>query len=148
MATAQTVQQFRSCVNRLKDAFEPYHTGQLVWKNEDDDDERCDYNLSLPPWICQPYIRMEPEKHIEYVAAKEREAADKEKVEYFDDDGQPISKNVMKRLQKASRKPNANGMRQRPSRSFQLCSANRCANPTVRHLIHLLAFNWSIWAKL
>lgn len=131
VATAQTIEQFRSCVSRLKESFEPYHTGQLVWINTDD--ETRDYNLSLPPWICQPYIRMEPEKHIEYIAIKQREAAEKVKEEYYDDDGQPISKNVMKRLKKASRKPNTNGMRQRSGHSFQLCSGIKCANPTVRH---------------
>lgn len=131
VATAQTIEQFRSCVSRLKESFEPYHTGQLVWINSDD--ETRDYNLSLPPWICQPYIRMEPEKHIEYIAIKQREAAEKVKEEYYDDDGQPISKNVMKRLKKASRKPNANGMRQRSGHSFQLCSGTKCANPTVKH---------------
>lgn len=128
VATAQTIEQFRSCVSRLKESFEPYHTGQLVWINTDD--ETRDYNLSLPPWICQPYIRMEPEKHIEYIAIKQREAAEKVKEEYYDDDGQPISKNVMKRLKKQSRKPNANGMRQRSGHTFQLCSGAKCANPT------------------
>lgn len=132
MAIAQTIGDFRSCVNQLKEIFEPYHLGHAVWVNEDV--EQIDCNLSLPPWICQPYIRMEPEKHIKYLAEKEREAAEREKVEYFDDDGQKISKNVMKRLKKASRRPNANGLRQKQTRSFQICSATGCANPTVSQL--------------
>lgn len=102
----------------------------MVWVNEDV--EPVDYNLSLPPWICQPYIRMEPEKHIKYIAEKERQAAEREKVEYFDDDGHKISKNVLKRLQRASRKPNVDGMRQRMGRSFEICTASKCKNPTVR----------------
>lgn len=129
MASARTTEVFRSCVNQLKEKFEPYHTGQLVWVNENDEEKR-DYNLSLPPWICQPYIRMEPKKHIEYIAAKEREAAQKEKVEYFDEHGQRISKNVMKRLKKANRKLNAKEARQRPA--HQICSASKCFNPPVR----------------
>lgn len=129
VAIAQTIQQFRSCVNRLKAKFEPYHMGQMIWINEDEN--RIDFNLSLPPWICQPYIRMEPEKHIEYIAEKERQAAEREKIEYFDDDGQKISKNVLKRLKRSSRKPNSNGLRHKLNRPFEICTASKCANPTV-----------------
>lgn len=134
IATVQSIHQFRSCVNRLKEKFLPYHLGQMVWTNEDVEPIHC--NLSLPPWICQPYIRMEPEKHIKYIAEKEQEAAKREKVEYFDDDGNKISRNVMKRLQKTSRKPNANGMRQKTNRGFDICVDLKCKNPTVspRHL--------------
>lgn len=103
--------------------------GEKVWINEDV--EPIDYNLSLPPWICQPYIRMEPEKHIQYIAEKERQAAEREKLEYFDDDGHKISKNVLKRLKRANRRPNANGMRPKTNHSFEICSALKCANPTV-----------------
>lgn len=131
VAHAQTTEQFRLCVNRLKAKFEPYHTGQAIWVNEEE--QRTDYNLSLPPWICQPYIRMEPEKHIEYIADKQRQAAEREKMQYFDDDGQKISKKTLKRLRRASRKPNSNGLRQKQTRSFELCCALKCANPTVRH---------------
>lgn len=130
MAIAHTIDQFRSGINRLKAKFEPYHNGEAVWVNQDN--EQIDYNLSLPPWICQPYIRMEPEKHIEYIAEKQRQAAEREKVEYFDNDGQKISKKAMKRLKRASRKPNFNGIRQKTGRSFELCSATKCANPTVK----------------
>lgn len=142
IATVQSIHQFRSCVNRLKEKFLPYHTGQMVWFNEDE--EPIDCNLSLPPWICQPYIRMEPEKHIKYLAERERQAAESEKPEYFDDDGQKISRNVMKRLLKSSRKPNANGMRQKSKeRKLEICSDSKCKNPTVshRHCITVCALN-------
>lgn len=129
LATVQSIHQFRSCVNRLKEKFQPYHMGQMVWLNEDV--EPIDYNLSLPPWICQPYIRMEPEKHIKYLAEKERQAAEREKAEYFDDDGHKISRNILKRLQRASRKPNANGIRQKSNRAFEICTSLECKNPTV-----------------
>lgn len=130
IAIAQKLHQFRSCVNRMKEKFEPYHMGEKVWFNED---EPIDHNLSLPPWICQPYIRMEPEKHIKYIAEKLQAASERGKVEYFDDDGQKISRNVMKRLQKTSRKPNANGMRQKTTTGcrLEICSALKCKNPTV-----------------
>lgn len=128
VATAQTIGQFRSIVNRLKDLFEPYHLGQRVWINENE--QPTDYNLSLPPWICQPYIRMPPEKHMEYLAQKEKEAAEREKIDYFDEDGRKISKNTMKRLKKAARK--SEGLRQKQNRNFEICNGTKCANPTVR----------------
>lgn len=132
IATAQTLQQFRSCVNRLKATFEPYHMGQTMWVN--DDETLNDYNLSLPPWICQPYIRRPPEEHIEFLAQKQKEAAEREKTDYFDDDGRKISKKVMKRLKRAEQKQNTDGLRQKQTaRGFELCSAIKCANPTVSY---------------
>lgn len=131
IATAQSLQQFRSCVNRLKEAFEPYHMGHAVWIN--DNESPKDYNLSLPPWICQPYIRRAPEEHIEFLAQKEKEAAEREKTDYFDDDGRKISKKVLKRLKRAAQKQNTDGLRQRQTaRGFELCNAIKCSNPTVR----------------
>ncbi|XP_031623253.1 tRNA-dihydrouridine(16/17) synthase [NAD(P)(+)]-like [Contarinia nasturtii] len=128
VATAQTIAQFRSIVNRLKAIFEPYHTGQAVWTKEDE--KSNDYNLSLPPWICQPYIRMPPEKHIEYLAQKEKEASEREKIDYFDEDGRKISKNTMKRLKKAARKSHAERLRQKQNSKFEICNGTKCANPT------------------
>lgn len=130
IATAQSLQQFRSCVNRLKAIFEPYHMGHTVWIN--DNEPPKDYNLSLPPWICQPYIRRPPEEHIEFLAQKQKEAAEREKTDYFDDDGRKISKKVLKRLKRAAQKQNADGLRQKQTaRGFELCNAIKCANPTV-----------------
>lgn len=137
VATAQTIAQIRTSVNRLKEKFLPYHSGEAIWTHED---EPIDCNLSLPPWICQPYIRMEPQKHIEYLALKEREAAEKRKLEYFDDDGNKISRNVMKKLQKASRNSHSNGARQRTNHSFEICKAMKCANPTVGLIQYINVF--------
>lgn len=120
----------------MKEIFEPYHTGNAVWIN--DDDEQNDYNLSLPPWICQPYIRRAPEKHIEYIAQKQKEAAEREKVDYFNEDGQQISKNVMKRLKKVTNRQQANATKRKNGHNFELCSAIKCSNPTVRKKICII----------
>lgn len=104
--------------------------GHTVWIN--DNEPPKDYNLSLPPWICQPYIRRPPEEHIEFLAQKQKEATEREKTDYFDDDGRKISKKVLKRLKRAAQKQNADGLRQKQTaRGFELCNAIKCANPTV-----------------
>lgn len=106
---------------------------------EDPDDkatEERDYNLRLPPWICQPYIRMEPEEHIKLVAEKQRIAEDPErsKQKYFDDEGHEITRKKMKKLRRASRRPNARGMRRKAERKLPLCkNSEECANPMVIH---------------
>lgn len=132
IAKASSIEQFRSCIDRLKETFEPYHIGEAVWVN--DDEQPKDYNLSLPPWICQPYIRKPPEEHIEYIAQKEKEAAEREKIDYFDGNGEKISKNVLKKLKKATNKRNSNEIRRNNVRSFELCNAMKCSNPMVRHI--------------
>lgn len=131
MAVAQSIEQFRDCVDRLKAKFEPYHNGDKVWCGET---EPQDFNLSLPPWICQPYIRMEPEKHIERMAEKQRHANDpaREKNEYFDDDGQQISRKLMKKLKRSSRRSNSDQIRKKEPRILELCSRTaECNNPMV-----------------
>lgn len=131
VASAQSLEQFRHCVDRLKAKFEPYHNGEKVWCGET---EPIDFNLSLPPWICQPYIRMEPEKHIERMAEKQRIANDTSRVkaEYFDDDGQKISKKLMKKLMRKNRRSNTDQIRKTEPRVMELCLRNaECNNPMV-----------------
>lgn len=89
IAGARTQTEFRECVTTLKNKFLPYHKGESVFI-----DEKSDYNLSIPPWLCQPYIRMDPDAHIQMMSDKQRMAEDPQakKKEYFDDDGNSISR--------------------------------------------------------
>lgn len=142
VASAQSLEQFRHCIDKLKAEFEPYHNGKKVWYGET---EPTDCNMSLPPWICQPYIRMEPKKHIERMAEKQRIANDpsREKTEYFDDDGEKISKKLMKKLMRKSRRSNSDQIRKIEPRFMKLCLRNaECNNPMVISIeeSHMLKF--------
>uniref|UniRef100_A0A8D8Y8B8 tRNA-dihydrouridine(16/17) synthase [NAD(P)(+)] n=1 Tax=Cacopsylla melanoneura TaxID=428564 RepID=A0A8D8Y8B8_9HEMI len=46
-------EDLRKAVNILRERFLGYHEGEKVWNPP----EPYDYNLKLPPWICQPYVR-------------------------------------------------------------------------------------------
>lgn len=151
IATSHTVPEFRAAVEFLRTSFQPYHDGELLYDahtvdgdagGNDSNEKKQDYNLYLPPWICQPYIRMRPDDHIALLAAKQRIADDPERIkqEYFDSDGHQISRKRMKKLRRASRKPGAvNVLRSKHERPFQLCRRRQepCLNPMVDHTISI-----------
>ncbi|XP_015368294.1 PREDICTED: tRNA-dihydrouridine(16/17) synthase [NAD(P)(+)]-like [Diuraphis noxia] len=53
LAKGQNRNDFRNAIMQLKEKYLPYHMGQLPWNNNQND-----YNLTLPPWLCQPMIRV------------------------------------------------------------------------------------------
>lgn len=87
--------------------------------------------------MCQPYIRAPPEIHKRIQAEKQELANDLccEKREYFDDEGNQISRKRMKRLRRYSRKAQhspytmeiGQKLIQRPERILSLCQL--CRNP-------------------
>lgn len=139
IAASRSNDQFRESIDKLKGKYEPFHLGQEIWTEEFDvaeessnDDTEPNYNLKLPPWICQPYIRLEPEKHKAKCAEAQRLAAipDRPKTEYFDADGKQITRKLMKKLRRRNRRPQASGLREKTSRrQMELCG---CNNPIVR----------------
>lgn len=137
IAGSRSNDQFRECIDKLKTKYEPIHLGQEIWTEELDaadesnDDFEPNCNLKLPPWICQPYIRLEPEKHKAKCAEAQRLAAipDRPKTEYFDADGKKITRKLMKKLRRRNRRPQSTGLRERPlGRRMELCV---CDNPIV-----------------
>lgn len=142
IAASRSNEQFHESIAKLKAKYEPYHLGQAIWIEEPtaQDESSADaiesnYNLNLPPWICQPYIRMEPEKHIAKCAEAQRLAAipDRPKTEYFDANGKQITRKLMKKLRRRGRKPQS--LRERVERRLELCN---CGNPIVRVSLWLL----------
>lgn len=143
MATSQKVCDFRKVILELEAEFSPYHNAEKLFINdppppnpneENVPPEPLTYNLSLPPWLCQPYIRMEPEEHKKMLAEKVKIAADptRKKREFFDDEGNLISRKLAKKLKRIEQRPNyAPGMLNQ-ERVLELCSNEQeCVNPVV-----------------
>ncbi|XP_008212670.2 tRNA-dihydrouridine(16/17) synthase [NAD(P)(+)]-like [Nasonia vitripennis] len=121
LAQNSTMESFRSVVQALKDKYLPYHEGHLIWRRENED-----YNLELPPWLCQPYVRDSPEVHVSKVEAKRVQTeTSAEKRDYKDEDGNEISRKRLKKLRRIARRPNKPQVRVK--RGSNLC--DNCPNP-------------------
>ncbi|XP_050088302.1 tRNA-dihydrouridine(16/17) synthase [NAD(P)(+)]-like [Anopheles aquasalis] len=126
LAVCRSVAEFRAVVAELQKRYQPYHDGLLKWTGEEEeqppqqsedavDDEPAqeepssqpDYNLRLPPWLCQPYIRIPPEAHRQKLAEARRLAEDptREKRQFFDVHGNEISRKRMKKMRRVQRRP-------------------------------------------
>ncbi|CAD7081062.1 unnamed protein product [Hermetia illucens] len=97
--------QFRFVVKELRGKYEPYHDGKLTYSPEEVDpsiatNSEIDYNLSLSPWLCQPYISPAPEEHKKIIEEKVRKAEDSNTIkrQYFDN-----VKKIFKRKKKYNR---------------------------------------------
>lgn len=69
LGAANTLEDFKQIVIELRDTYEPYHNGLLIWNNTTEEDTQ---NIVLPPWLCQPYIRILPEEHLKKVEEKRK----------------------------------------------------------------------------
>lgn len=71
LGAANNFDKFKWIVNAIKDKYMPYEEGLQQW---DKTTEENSQNLILPPWLCQPYVRMAPDQHIKLVEAKQGES--------------------------------------------------------------------------
>lgn len=134
MAVSHKVNEFRCVVKQLEEKFLKFHNGIEFFIDETDIKRELigDCNLSLPPWFCQPYIRMEPHEHKKLLAEKEKKATDpavRLKRQYFDEDGNRISRKLSKKLRRVMRRPHK--PKHKVERSLELCSKEECVNPLV-----------------
>uniref|UniRef100_A0A1Q3F214 tRNA-dihydrouridine(16/17) synthase [NAD(P)(+)]-like n=1 Tax=Culex tarsalis TaxID=7177 RepID=A0A1Q3F214_CULTA len=148
MAISHSVADFRAIVKQLEAKYEPFHEGRQRWTGEEttseqqpssDATDQPTYNLSLPPWLCQPYIRAPPEVHRQKLVDSARLAADpnREKRIFLDSDGNEISRKKMKKMRRVERRPNRAGLlpadpKREPSRRFdEICKNTKldCTNP-------------------
>lgn len=129
MSLAHSNTDYRAVVNRLAEKYKPYHEGIKPWhdesKDEKTDSEELEYdcNLKIPPWICQPYYRLPPEEHKQLIEEKARLAETREKKQYFDKDGNTISRKHMKKLKRLERRAKV-----RSERNAEICGEEKCAN--------------------
>jgi tRNA-dihydrouridine synthase 1 len=100
LGAANTTEEFRRITKVIKDMYEPFHEGLSVWSDTTEYDSE---NLVLPPWLCQPYVRVCPEKHLKKV----EENSNKQEVKrrFKDSEGNQISRKRMKKLRRISRRP-------------------------------------------
>ncbi|XP_076286774.1 dihydrouridine synthase 1 [Lasioglossum baleicum] len=128
LAQNSTMESFRSVVYALRDRYLPYHEGRLAWHEQTND-----YNLKLPPWLCQPYVRSSPEEKETSLSTLETDDTAKRK--FTDEDGNEISRKRLKKLRRIARRPN------RPTtvvakRGFNFC--RDCPNPVGFKCVYTL----------
>lgn len=71
LGAAKTLDQFKNIINKIKCLYEPYHRGEKIWEFTVEPET---YNLALPPWLCQAYVRDTPANHVKKVEDKIKEA--------------------------------------------------------------------------
>ncbi|KAK7867858.1 hypothetical protein R5R35_003529 [Gryllus longicercus] len=71
LATGSYLKEFRNTVSELKERYLPFHNGEKPWMGKSDS-----FNLVLPPWLCQPYVRIPPEEHLKKMEEKQNRNAD------------------------------------------------------------------------
>lgn len=123
MAVSYTIEAFREVVNILTEKFRPCHEGKSIWNEELDGEEELNYNLKIPPWICQPYYRLPPDEHKQKLEEKQREADMGLKQKYFDKDGNVISRKRMKKLKRLEHRA-----KNKVERFGELCIMMNCDN--------------------
>ena len=118
------MEKFRSVVQYLEEKYKPYHEGTLKWEPET---VPGDFNMKLPPWLCQPYFRASPEDHIQKLEELQNIAKDPNTIkrQFFDLEGNAISRKKAKKLKKTLRKPKAG---EKLNRHEELCLQNECLN--------------------
>lgn len=117
------MESFRNVVYTLRDRYLPYHEGRLIWH-----EETSDYNLKLPPWLCQPYVRHLPEENIQKLEIEKIEKQNEStKRKFRDEEGNEISRKHLKKLKRIARRPNKSTVVIK--RGSNLC--RDCPNPVV-----------------
>uniref|UniRef100_A0A336LPQ5 tRNA-dihydrouridine(16/17) synthase [NAD(P)(+)] n=1 Tax=Culicoides sonorensis TaxID=179676 RepID=A0A336LPQ5_CULSO len=128
LAEANSLEEFRNWVAHVKEKFIKYHTGQELWKSWKELEENTEpsYDLKLPPWICQPYVRPSAEKRAKLLEARKIEKeSETEKRKYFDEEGNEISRKKSKKLEKKQKRKAGKVTQEKPT---NICTNEKCNN--------------------
>ncbi|VVC87295.1 unnamed protein product [Leptidea sinapis] len=108
LATGQNINDFKKVCIMLREKYLPYHLGLKHFEDEGNF-TRQGFALILPPWICQPYVRMTPQEHTEkmdLIRKNQLENNDTSVKRNNDDpDENTISKKKLKKLKRIMRRP-------------------------------------------
>ncbi|RVE53065.1 hypothetical protein evm_002363 [Chilo suppressalis] len=128
LATGQNLEHFREVSLKIKEKYLQYHEGKAHFENSDNI-TRNGFDLILPPWICQPYVRISPEEHTKKMdtLCKNQFVNDSKRI-FEDPDGNAISRKRMKKLRKIMRRP-VKEDEQHNGRSGEICTNGTCRNP-------------------
>ncbi|XP_017753280.1 PREDICTED: tRNA-dihydrouridine(16/17) synthase [NAD(P)(+)]-like isoform X1 [Eufriesea mexicana] len=130
LAKNSTMESFKNVVYTLRDRYLSYHEGHLIWQ-----EETSDYNLKLPPWLCQPYVRHLPGNNVLKLETEKIGMQNETiKRKFKDEEGNEISRKRLKKLERIARRPNRSAVAVR--RGSDLC--RDCPNPVSLKCVHKL----------
>ncbi|CAG9783778.1 unnamed protein product [Diatraea saccharalis] len=127
LAVGQILDDFKQVCLKIKEKYVQYHEGKINFGSYESI-TRNGFNLILPPWICQPYVRISPEEHTKKMDTISKCQVIESKRIFEDPDGNVISRKKMKKLRKIMRRPEKEE-RQQNGRSGEICINNTCPNP-------------------
>lgn len=154
MAIGRNVNDFRNTINLIAEKYKPIHEGERAWDDceaQNSDNNVPDYNLKLPPWLCQPYYRKSPEERerekamemdmnaseVKEVTTKSgKDEEKKRKKQYYDRDGNVTTKKNLKKLKRLERTA-----RLKNERKGVVCEAQRCGQNRSKKCDHQFCGN-------
>uniref|UniRef100_A0A0N7ZBR3 tRNA-dihydrouridine(16/17) synthase [NAD(P)(+)] n=2 Tax=Scylla olivacea TaxID=85551 RepID=A0A0N7ZBR3_SCYOL len=71
LSKTSRVEDMIGVVEALRDRMSPYHTGEKAWEPDPASEQA---RLPMPPWLCQPYVRIPPEEHLKKVQESQQRA--------------------------------------------------------------------------
>jgi len=150
---SHSFEEFRDCVLLLKERFLKYHTGEETFETPE---EIQIFNLKLPPWLCQPYVRPPPDVYLEKMRklkevqqveqrkAQEAERQLRERLEQENgvgkrtssegDNGENLSKRQLKKLKKQEMR----ALTKTTEGGVRLCEGEGCGNPCSLKCPHFM----------
>ncbi|CAG4989542.1 unnamed protein product [Parnassius apollo] len=134
LATGQNLDDFRQVCINIRAKYLPFHEGRMNFQ-DDEGITRRGFDLILPPWICQPYVRISPEEHTQKMELLSKQQDCNIKRIHEDSDGNAISRKKMKKLRRYLRRPNKSDAQ--TNRVREICANDVCPNPLGAKCVHL-----------